>query len=430
MRESMTEWMTMPDGRRHKRHVDHQVVTRDDAAQLRRIREIETDTVQSLGYSHLRFPSFERLMSDGWSRDANIVGSSGVIRSVFDLARRVAAGDAKVLVTGESGVGKDVVARFIHAHSPRASRAFVAVNCAGLSETLLESELFGHVKGSFTGAYRDKVGRLQLAHRGTVFLDELGEMSLRMQALLLRFLENGEIQPVGGENVAATVNVRVIAATNRDIEQLVVDGIFREDLLYRIKVVHLHVPPLRERREDLRPLLADLIRRTGRKIWFTEEALELMSAYSWPGNVRELANVVEQVSWLAGQDCIGPEHLPGSIRDARVPDAALAPDAPPGPAERKREVADDLYSALSSGEATFWESVYAQFIKRDLTRHDVRELVRRGLATANGNYRAMLPLFGIQPTEYKRFLNFLAAHDCVVDYRLFRSSGQSPLERE
>src|SRR4051812_31640729 len=178
-----------------------------------------------------------------------VVGDSAVMTQVRELARRIASGDPKVLITGESGVGKDVVARFIHEHSPRASRAFVAVNCAAISETLLESELFGHVKGSFTGAYRDKVGRLQIADRGTVFLDELGETTPRMQALLLRFLENGEIQPVGSESVAARVNVRVIAATNRELSSLVGSGQFREDLMYRIKVVHLHIPPLRERLE-------------------------------------------------------------------------------------------------------------------------------------------------------------------------------------
>src|SRR5262249_32857446 len=163
-------------------------------------------------------------------RSVSLVGESEAIRALRNVARRVAVGNAKVLITGESGVGKDVLARYIHAHSPRESRPFVTVNCAAISETLLESELFGHVKGSFTGAYRDKIGRLQLAHRGTVFLDELGETSSRMQALLLRFLENGEIHPVGSDTLSATVDVRVIAATNRELDSLVVSGQFREDL--------------------------------------------------------------------------------------------------------------------------------------------------------------------------------------------------------
>ena len=169
------------------------------------------------------------------------------MQEVLTLAERAAASDAKVLVTGESGAGKDIVARHVHDHSTRRSAEFVAVNCAGVTETLLESELFGHVKGSFTGAYRDKIGKLRLAHNGTLFLDEVGEMSLRMQALLLRFLENGEIQAVGSDAARATVDVRVIAATNKNLADMVSSGAFREDLLYRLRVIHLHVPSLRER---------------------------------------------------------------------------------------------------------------------------------------------------------------------------------------
>src|SRR3954468_10330269 len=199
-----------------------------------------------------------------------IVGDSEAIRAVRDVARRVAVGGAKVLITGESGVGKDVLAHYIHSNSPREARPFVTVNCAAIAETLLESELFGHVKGSFTGAYRDKIGRFQLAHRGSVFLDELAETSLRMQALLLRFLESGEIYPVGTDALSATVDVRVIAATNRKLEALVAQGQFREDLFYRVKVVHLHVPPLRERLEDLPALVEHLVQRLGRPIRFTE----------------------------------------------------------------------------------------------------------------------------------------------------------------
>ena len=183
------------------------------------------------------------------------------------LVTRVATGDAKVLITGESGVGKDLIAREIHGRSSRASRSFIAVNCAGLTETLLESELFGHVKGSFTGAYRDKPGKLQLAHRGTLFLDEVGEMSLRMQALLLRFLENGEIQAVGADHIKSTVDVRVVAATNRNLGDMVANGQFREDLLYRLRVIHIHVPPLRERKEDVRVLVQHLASKNASRAW-------------------------------------------------------------------------------------------------------------------------------------------------------------------
>ena len=186
-------------------------------------------------------------------------GSSPALQRALKVAERLAAGDSKVLITGESGVGKDVLARFVHVNSPRAAQRFVALNCASVAETLLESELFGHVKGSFTGAYRDKVGKLQQAHRGTIFLDEIGEMSLRMQAMLLRFLENGEVVPVGSDSAATRVDVRVISATNRNLHDMVAKGLFREDLLYRINVGQIEVPPLRERREDIAPLIEDVI---------------------------------------------------------------------------------------------------------------------------------------------------------------------------
>src|SRR5687767_2758120 len=212
---------------------------------------------------------------------------------------KAALSDGKVLITGESGVGKDLMAQRIHVRSARASHPFVAVNCAGLTESLLESELFGHVRGSFTGAYRDKPGKLQAAHRGTVFLDEVGEMSLRMQALLLRFLENGEVQSVGADHVQTKVDVRVIAATNRVLADMVTNGQFREDLLYRLRVIHIHVPPLRERREDIRPLVKFLVSKSGREGEFSEASLKMLERYRWPGNVRELQNVVEQSLWMS-----------------------------------------------------------------------------------------------------------------------------------
>src|SRR5438552_7693619 len=186
----------------------------------------------------------------------HLIGTSLAIAEMKAEVERVARSDAKVLITGESGVGKEIVARAIYAASPRANAPFVPVNCAGIPETLLESELFGHVKGSFTGAYRDKPGKLEMASGGTIFLDEIGEMTLRMQGLFLRFLETGEIQKVGAERIATAVNVRVIAATNRHLRDLIGQGQFREDLFYRLNVIHLIVPPLRERREDI-PLLVD-----------------------------------------------------------------------------------------------------------------------------------------------------------------------------
>jgi transcriptional regulator with PAS, ATPase and Fis domain len=335
-------------------------------------------------------------------------------------AARVAAGNAKVLITGESGVGKDLVARFIHTRSGRAARPFVAINCAGVTETLLESELFGHVRGSFTGAHRDKVGLFQVGHRGTVFLDEVGEMSLRMQALLLRFLENGEVKPVGSDAVSAKVDVRVISATNRSLPDLVARGLFREDLMYRINVVHLQVPPLRERGSDVRQLIAHLVEKSGASLSISEEAIQALERYRWPGNVRELQNVVEQLVWLHPEESVEVKDLPPLVNAANGATIQAR--------DRRKRVADHLYEALVSRSCSFWEHVYPMFINRDLTRADLTMLVRQGLAETSGNYRALLQLFGMVPSDYKRFLNLLSTHGCTVNFREFRS-GQSTIER-
>jgi len=348
----------------------------------------------------------------------SFVVESRAMTELLALAARAAESPAKVLITGESGVGKDVVARYIHSRSSRRLAPFVAVNCAGVTETLLESELFGHVKGSFTGAYRDKRGKLQLAHRGTLFLDEVGEMSLRMQALLLRFLENGEIQAVGADHSEAQVDVRVIAATNRNLNDLVAAGQFREDLLYRLRVIHLHVPPLRERAEDVQALMQHFLAIAGRDVRLTDEALRAFLTHRWPGNVRELRNVVEQLVWLSSGDVVSVEQLPVSMRSEARP---LAPTA-----DRHNRVADDLYDTLVKHRAPFWEHVYPMFLARDITRHDLRELVRRGLRESQGRYKSMLTLFGMPSRDYRRFMNFLAAHDCRVGFREFREATVSP----
>jgi len=356
--------------------------------------------------------------------EPTILGSSATMERLRRTAARVASGNAKVLITGESGVGKDLLGRFIHARSARAARPFVAINCAGVSETLLESELFGHVKGSFTGAHRDKIGLFHLGHRGTVFLDEVGEMSLRMQAVLLRFLENGEVKPVGSDAVLAAVDVRVIAATNRSLPDMVARGLFREDLLYRIMVVHLEVPPLREHREDIRALSAHIIARCGAALAISDDAMQVLERYRWPGNVRELQNVIEQLIWLRGEETVGVDDLPPAVVAAA--NGKVAPAH-----ERRRQVADYLYDALVSGSCSFWEHVYPMFINRDLTRADLTGLVRRGLAATGGNYRALLALLGMEAGNYKRFLNLLSTHGCTVDFREFRTgraSSERPIE--
>jgi len=346
-----------------------------------------------------------------------IVVASAVMKDLLAITERAAGSNAKVLITGESGVGKDLVARHLHGHSDRRRAAFVAVNCAGLTETLLESELFGHVKGSFTGAYRDKRGKLQLAHRGTLFLDEVGEMSLRMQALLLRFLESGEIQAVGSEDTHSRVDVRVVAATNRNLNDAAAAGQFREDLLYRLRVIQLHVPPLRERPDDVTALVKHFLDRGDRPVQITDQALRAFQRYRWPGNVRELMNVVEQLLSMRRTGLIDVEHLPATMR-ASTP--IIAPIV-----DRRRQVAEDLYDALVSQGASFWDHVYPLFLNRDITRHDLRELVRRGLQESRGRYKAMLSLFGMQSSDYRRFMNFLAAHGCGVEYRDYRAPARA-----
>jgi DNA-binding NtrC family response regulator len=348
-----------------------------------------------------------------------IVSVSSVMNDVVRRASRAGASDAKVLVTGETGVGKDLIARWIHANSRRAQGAFVAVNCAGLTETLLESELFGHVRGSFSGAYRDKVGQLQLAHRGSLFLDEVGEMSLRMQALLLRFLENGEIHPVGSDHARTRVDVRVIAATHRNLAERVATGEFREDLFYRLRVLQVTIPPLRDRPEDIPQLVETFIARIGRHATVSPAAMKALTTRQWPGNVRELQNVIEETLALSTEDVIELEHLPPSIGATRL---ELVPQR-----ERRRQVADDLYQAIVTDGYSFFGHVQPRFLARDITRHDMQQLVRRGLATTHGNYRALVRLFGMPPSDYKRFLNFLTTHDCRVDYREFRSGDGEAL---
>jgi two-component system response regulator AtoC len=242
-----------------------------------------------------------------------IITEDPKMRTVLDLARSVASTDATVLITGETGTGKELIARAIHHWSPRADQAFVAVNCAALAETLLESELFGHEKGAFTGAVAQHRGRFELAHGGTLFLDELGEMSPALQAKLLRVVQDGTLERVGGTRTV-TVDARVVAATNRDLQRLVADRTFREDLYYRLSVFPINIPPLRERRADVLPLanyiLAQASRRFGKRIaGFSDEATLLLHDYAWPGNIRELQNIIERAAILCREDRIEPTHL-------------------------------------------------------------------------------------------------------------------------
>ena len=347
-----------------------------------------------------------------------LIGDSAVMQELREEISRVARSDAKVLVTGESGVGKELVAAAIHAESPRVQRPFVAVNCAGIPETLLESELFGHVKGSFTGAYRDKPGKLEMAAEGSIFLDEIGEMTLRMQGLLLRFLETGDVQKVGAHRTDGRVDVRVIAATNRNLRDLIAQGQFREDLFYRLNVIHITVPPLRERREDI-PLLIDFFLKR-----FTQSngsplpaisplAYDALTGHSWPGNVRELENVIERLIVRGRGGAVALEDLPPEVRAQHG--VAIRPKR-----ERRRTVADDLYRRLTEERESFWTVVYPLYMQREITKGNVRDLVRKGLEESRGNYKIVSRIFNMQAHEYKRFLNFLRKHDCQLPFKDYR----------
>ena len=238
---------------------------------------------------------------------------------LYKLISRVAVVDSTVLITGESGTGKELVARSIHYNSPRSAKLFVPINCGALPEELLESELFGHVKGSFTGAIAHKAGLLEVASGGTVFLDEVAETSPRIQVKLLRFLQDRMFRHVGGTE-DLEVDVRIMAATNRNLQQMIQAGAFREDLFYRLNVIPIEMPPLRERRDDI-PLLAGSILEVfaagaGRpSMRIAPEAMAVLMAHDWPGNVRELENVLERAVALAMGDEVQPDHLPGPVRE-------------------------------------------------------------------------------------------------------------------
>jgi len=349
-----------------------------------------------------------------------LVGASPALIEVEQEIDCAARSDAKVLVTGESGVGKDIVARLIHQRSRRTG-SFVTINCAGVPDSLMESELFGHVRGSFTGAYRDKRGWLDQAQDGTIFMDEVGEMSLRMQALLLRFLENGEIQRVGSDRVQTAGNVRVVVATNRNLVERVAEKSFREDLYYRLNVIHICIPPLRARREDVAPLVAHFLEvfseshRIPRPI-IAEQAIEKLTAYSWPGNVRELRNIIERLVIRNRSGVITPADLPREVSSATPARRASSAEETP-----RKSTADALYERIVETGDSFWTVVYDPFMARDLTREDLRAIVARGLEETRGSYKGLVELFNLSANDYKRFLNFLRKYECRLPFQRFRA---------
>jgi DNA-binding NtrC family response regulator len=348
-----------------------------------------------------------------------LFGTSPHIRQINEDALWAARSDAKVLLTGESGVGKEVVARLIHERSSRCRQPLVTINCAGVPDTLLASELFGHMRGSFTDAHRDRAGWLEQAHRGTIFFDEVGEMSLQMQAALLRFLESGEIQRVGSEARPSKVDVRVVCATNRNLLERVQSGDFREDLYYRLNVIHIAIPPLRHRPEDVEHLLRHYMDAFARLHRLPvpevgEDAMTILLNYRWPGNVRELRNLAERliVRWREGQ--IRPEDLPDTITGLRPAVGAAA--ATVGSTSRAQMLVDKMARGQD-----FWSAVHSSFISRDITREDLRGVIRLGLTLTRGNYRSLVKQFNMPEADYKRFLTFLRKHHAHLPVHEFRA---------
>ena len=357
-----------------------------------------------------RLKDENRLLRETVSRQYgfdNVVGRSPLMDRVFKTLAKVAPGQSPVMLLGESGSGKELLAKAIHYNSTRRDAPFLALNCAAIPHELLESELFGHVRGAFSGAERDKKGLIEEASGGTFFFDEIGEMDPALQAKLLRVVEEGSLRRVG-ETRTRPVNVRFVSATNKDLKAEVAKGRFRTDLYYRLNVVTVRVPPLRERAEDI-PLLAEHFlrharERSGRQLdGFTREAMSRLEAYTWPGNVRELENVVERAVALADGARIELQDLTEDL---------IGVPLPSGPSSEARVAA--LWHELTESGLDFWAAVREPFLAHELAREEVRELVRRGLAESKGSYKELAKLFGVG-AQYKKFHAFLKNNGCHIE---------------
>jgi len=336
----------------------------------------------------------------------DIVGQSEAMQSVFKMVGRVAMSDAPVLVTGESGSGKELVARAIHNYSERSKKPLLAINCAAIPENLLESELFGHEKGSFTGAATQRIGRFEQCNGGTLFLDEIGEMPLAVQSKLLRVLQEGEFSRVGG-NATIKSNVRIVAATNRNLEQCIVTKEFREDLYYRLNVVGIHLPPLRARVEDVRLLAEYFLSRIANQqhrplLQLSSEAIKVLEAYPWPGNVRELQNTLQRACVLASSDVLLPKDLPlGQANSAsEIGDAIVAPMT----ALTIEEASHALFLALTREDGD-----------RELLPWVEEDFTRRAMELTGGNQVKASKLLGITRATLRKRLERLGAPGSSAD---------------
>jgi two-component system response regulator HydG len=319
----------------------------------------------------------------------NVIGRSPAMAQVFELVKKAARSEANILVLGESGTGKELIARAVHANSPRAAQAFVPVDCASLPENLLESELFGHEKGAFTGAIRTKPGLMEVAGGGTLFLDEIGDLPVSLQVKLLRALQERQIRRVGG-TALVDVDVRVVSATNRNLRESVVKGQFREELYYRVNVIEIRLPPLRERAGDVRLLAHAFLKRygQGRVFAYDDAALAALEAYAWPGNVRELQNVVERGCALAESDTITRRDLPDHVLVGGP--RAASPGAPPAAVESHLAGTTDF--GLKEAKDRWMAVLEASYLKELLDRND-------------GNISAAAKAAGIDRKTFHRLIN-------------------------
>lgn len=307
-----------------------------------------------------------------------VVAASPEMRAVFRDAALVAGSDSRILITGESGVGKEVVADLIHSWSPRAKGPLIKINCAAIPDTLLESELFGHEKGAFTGAHTARVGRFQEADSGTILLDEIAEMSPHLQAKLLRVTQDGAFQKVGS-NVERRTTARILAATNRDLEKEVETGRFREDLFFRLNVMEIYIPPLRERREDIIPLANQfLFEFTQGRARLSPGVISSFENYTWPGNVRELRNAMERAALVSRGELILPEHLPSRIRDAGASSSEPGESGSPHKLEEIERVA--ILRALRDNQFNRTETAKALGISRRALIYKLQRLKSQGFS--------------------------------------------------
>lgn len=342
-----------------------------------------------------------------------LVGASAAVEGLRALIAQVAQSSATLLIRGESGTGKEVVARLVHAQSPRADAPFVPVNCGAIPADLLESELFGHRKGAFTGALADRLGRFQLANGGTLFLDEIGDMPAYMQVKLLRVLQERQVEPVGG-TAPETVDVRVVAATHRDLEKAVADGSFREDLYYRLNVIPVEVPALRERLDDL-PLLTEYLSALhapegAEPLTLSEGFMALLARHDWPGNVRELSNLLQRFSTLYPGTCLEPENVPSSL----LPQGLLAPEGNPfaaAPASDDplglllgKAPANPVEAAIMAGQG--WGAFPEEGVSlREQLAEFESTLISRALDAAGGNVSQAARLLKVQRTTLIEKIN-------------------------